>query len=161
MRDLGSPPHSLHWFEAVAAAFDDDCTIGLVHHGDTVIGGGLVLTHGTLATIPWASTLRTHNRLAPNMLLYWKILARCIDQGCTRFDFGRSTVGEGTYRFKAQWGAHAVPLRWYTLPTAAAAGTELPGQHGSLRRTAEATWRRLPLPVTVAVGGRLRKYISL
>ncbi|MHA7816379.1 MAG: GNAT family N-acetyltransferase [Pseudohaliea sp.] len=161
MRQLGSPPHTLRWFQAIATAFRTDCTVALVHHGDSVIGGGLVLRQGPLAAIPWASTLRAHNRLAPNMLLYGEILARCIEQGCARFDFGRSTVGEGTYRFKAQWGAQPVPLRWYTLPATPGRDEQAAGGPGRLRGVAEATWRRLPLPVTVALGGRLRKYISL
>lgn len=161
MRDLGSPPHALNWFKAIAEAFADDCMIALVHYGDTIIGGGLVLRQGSLASIPWASTLRTHNRLAPNMLLYWEILARCIDQGCTRFDFGRSTLGEGTYRFKAQWGARAVPLHWYSARGNTRQSDSQTPEIGSLRTTLEAAWRHLPLPLTVAVGGRLRKYISL
>ena len=29
------------------------------------------------------------------------------------FDFGRSSEGEGTYKFKKQWGAKPTPLVWY------------------------------------------------
>ena len=112
MRNLGSPPHSRAWFHAVAGAYGDDCVIALVSTGASVIGAGLVLANPVQAAIPWASTLRDFNRLAPNMLLYWALLSHCIERGCRRFDFGRSGYGEGTYRFKAQWGARPVPLAW-------------------------------------------------
>jgi hypothetical protein len=63
--------------------------------------------------IPWASTLRAANPDSPNMLLYWKLLEYAVEAGYRRFDFGRSTPGEGTFAFKRQWGAEPVPLHWY------------------------------------------------
>ena len=127
------------------------------------IGAGLVLFTDNTATIPWASTLRRYNRLAPNMLLYWSLLSHATDKGCDYFDFGRSTIGEGTYKFKQQWGARPVALNWRTVPMTeqqAAADTTLNGK-SSLRQTAENIWRKLPLPVTVTLGSTVRKYISL
>jgi hypothetical protein len=46
------------------------------------------------------------------MLLYWTKLEYACDNGNKTFDFGRSTPGEGTYRFKPQWGAKPQPLHW-------------------------------------------------
>jgi FemAB-related protein (PEP-CTERM system-associated) len=171
MRDLGSPAHSLGWFQSVAAAYAEDCSIALVYLKNTVVGAAILLRCGTRAAIPWASTLREHNRLAPNMLLYWTLLANSADNGIRQFDFGRSSFGEGTYRFKTQWGARPVPLQWETIHSAGTLGVWDPVdpsgerqsdrfRHG-LRTTAEAVWRRLPLGLSVAIGSRLRPYISL
>ncbi|MEZ5583585.1 MAG: GNAT family N-acetyltransferase [Candidatus Competibacteraceae bacterium] len=63
--------------------------------------------------IPWASSLRKYNSLSPNMLLYWSVLEFACKKGYRIFDFGRSTPGEGTYRFKEQWGAKPVQLYWH------------------------------------------------
>ena len=49
------------------------------------------------------------------MLLYWTFLAFAADNGYGQFDFGRSTPGEGTYRFKSQWGAEPHQLYWYEV----------------------------------------------
>lgn len=49
------------------------------------------------------------------MLLYWAMLEYACDQGYRQFDFGRSTPGEGTCRFKEQWGAKSHQLYWYQL----------------------------------------------
>lgn len=169
MRELGSPTHARRWFNAIASAYADDCTIGLVNSGDTVIGAGIVLRSGERAAIPWASTLRDYNRLAPNMLLYWTLLANAADSGVRLFDFGRSTVGEGTYRFKRQWGAAPVPLDWriwqggQTLaePTQQAGDNQAEQGPGRMRNLAEACWRALPLGLTISLGSRLRPWISL
>ncbi|MDB4476060.1 GNAT family N-acetyltransferase [bacterium] len=168
MRDLGSPTHSLRWFNAISECYGDDCLIGLVSLDDKVIGGGIVLISGGRAAIPWASTLRDYNRLAPNMLLYWSLLEAVTDKGCESFDFGRSSFGEGTYRFKTQWGALPVPLEWLTYNDAAVISnnitpptTATTANGNRVRAMVEAAWRHLPLPLTIAAGSRLRPYVSL
>ena len=164
MRDLGSPTHSLRWFEEVARSYGKQCLVGLVTLEGKTIGAGIVLISGKRAVIPWASTLREYNRLAPNMLLYWKLLEAVTDIGCRSFDFGRSSYGEGTYRFKTQWGAKPVPLNWYTQgshvtgrePTEPATG-----QSRLVRKIVESIWRKLPLATTVLIGSRIRPWVSL
>jgi len=162
MRDLGSPTHSRKWFECIRRYYADRCIISIIRHEETAIGAGLVLFTDNTAAIPWASTLRSYNRLAPNMLLYWSLLARATDAGCDYFDFGRSTLGEGTYRFKKQWGARPVRLIWQSLPADnKISDSNSTTKKGSMRQVAETIWRKLPLPVTVFLGSTVRKYISL
>lgn len=161
MRDLGSPVHSMAWFEAVFEAYGTDATIGVVSHCELAVGAGIVLTSGRSAAIPWASTLADYNHLSPNMLLYWSLLKHVIDQrGCAVFDFGRSTFGEGTYRFKKQWGAMPVPLEWFDYSGSGEVGV-VGGNAGGARSLAASVWRRLPLPAANFLGPRLRKFIPL
>jgi FemAB-related protein (PEP-CTERM system-associated) len=161
MRDLGSPVHSRRWFEAVIEAYGADATIGVVNFGELAIGAGLLLTNGQSAAIPWASTLASHNRLAPNMLLYWHLLEHAIDEKhCTVFDFGRSSFGEGTYRFKKQWGAVPVPLEWFDY-SATGEASRIGDRTGGARSIAAAVWKRLPLPVANLIGPWLRRFVSL
>ena len=166
MRRLGSPVHSRRWFAAIAAAYGDDMILGLVWKGSTVVGAGLVLFSGTQAVIPWASTRVEYNPLAPNMLLYWHLLSHACDRGCVQFDFGRSTYGEGTYRFKRQWGAEPVALRWQTLTTSGSWRDNSRQQAVSvtsrfLRPVLARAWQTLPLPLANTLGPRLRRYITL
>ena len=163
MRDLGSPTHSKSWFESISRFYAENCIISIVSSEGIPIGAGLILINGTTATIPWASTLRKYNKLAPNMMLYWALLEYAANNGCQQFDFGRSSIGEGTFKFKQQWGAKPVKLDWKTYPeTINKEGKEDKlHQNTSLRQTAENVWRKLPLPITIQLGSRLRKYITL
>ncbi len=163
MRDLGSPTHSKRWFEAIAARYGDACLIGRVRLNDKVIGSGIVLLCGEQAVIPWASTLREYNHLAPNMLLYWALLERVTDLGHSLFDFGRSTYGEGTYKFKTQWGAKPVPLHWYAagMDTIGNESDRNSSSSSTLRKVVERVWRTLPLPVSILIGSSIRPWISL
>lgn len=170
MLRLGSPVHSLNWFKELGRAYGDNLLVGLVFKGEEPVGGGIVLVQGKQACIPWASTLEEYNRLAPNMLLYWTLLARVNDSGCTQFDFGRSTLGEGTFRFKKQWGAVPYHLIWRTdsQTNESASLSSSSGSHSSiskitsrLRPLVERIWQRLPLPIANWLGPKLRRYITL
>lgn len=160
MHLLGSPTHSLKWFQALRETYQDDLLVGRVWFEGKIVGAGILLFSGSNVSIPWASTLRDYNRLAPNMLLYWNLLRVSCDRGCKQFDFGRSTYGEGTYNFKKQWGARPVLLDWQTLNKQGIV-VEMVGSKSKARELIEAVWKKLPLSVVNAIGPRLRRHISL
>ncbi|MBL4711509.1 MAG: FemAB family PEP-CTERM system-associated protein [Gammaproteobacteria bacterium] len=160
MHLLGSPTHSEKWFQALREMYQDDMLVGRVWFEGKIVGAGILLFSGDNVVIPWASTLRDYNRLAPNMLLYWNLLRVSCDRGCKQFDFGRSTFGEGTYKFKKQWGAKPVLLDWQTLNKKGVIA-QTSSSAGRARRLVEAVWRKLPLSVVNTVGPRLRRHISL
>ncbi|WP_119395163.1 GNAT family N-acetyltransferase [Salinibius halmophilus] len=163
MLRLGSIPHAKQWFQAVQQHYGDDSFVALVFMDNKVVGAGLVLRVGNNAVIPWASTLADYNKLAPNMLLYWAIQAYLCDSGATQFDFGRSSYGEGTFRFKKQWGAQPHVLDWQTW-TASGQQPKAetgPGLGAKVRPIIEKTWQKLPLSVSNSLGGTLRRYITL
>ncbi|NOZ38317.1 MAG: GNAT family N-acetyltransferase [Gammaproteobacteria bacterium] len=160
MHLLGSPTHSIKWFHTLREMYQDNLLVGRVWFEGQIVGAGILLFSGNNVSIPWASTLRDYNRLAPNMLLYWNLLRVSCDRGCKQFDFGRSTYGEGTYKFKKQWGAKPVLLDWQTLDVQGVV-VETGGIKGRGREMVEAVWKKLPLSVVNTIGPRLRKHISL
>jgi FemAB-related protein (PEP-CTERM system-associated) len=160
MLNLGSPTHSKKWFHALRKSYGNNLIVGRVWFEDKVVGSGILLFSGNNVSIPWASTLREYNRLAPNMLLYWNLLRISCERGCKQFDFGRSTFGEGTFKFKQQWGAKPVPLDWQTLDRQGATAAMSSGK-SRVRDMVENVWKKLPLPVANTIGPHLRRHISL
>ncbi|VAW87496.1 FIG070318: hypothetical protein [hydrothermal vent metagenome] len=160
MRKLGSPVHSKDWYRALRENYQNDFIISIVYTEKTAIGAGIVLRNNSKACIPWASTLAEYNRLAPNMLLYWSLLKEMTDSGAKEFDFGRSTFGEGTFKFKQQWGAQPLPLHWF-LPGQGQLPSKQSTNSSKLRKIVEQTWPKLPIGITTLIGPRIRKYISL
>lgn len=159
MKALGSPVHSKKWIRSVMETFSAHAHIGVVFKKDIPIAAGIILTHNDTVSIPWASTIRDYNRLSPNMLLYWGFLKFACDNGFKYFDFGRSTPGEGTYRFKEQWGAKPHPLYWYVE---GALNQDQPVlANGKIREILERAWSRLPLGIANILGPLVRRYISL
>jgi len=161
MYELGSPVHAKSFIKAILAQYGALARLGLAEFQGKTIGMGIILLGGKGVTIPWASTLREYNRLGPNMLLYWNFLKYSADHGYAFFDFGRSSEGEGTYKFKKQWGAEPTPLVWYESIKKRKTKTE-PSQTGSGKRErVAAMWQNLPLGLANMIGPHLRKYISL
>jgi FemAB-related protein (PEP-CTERM system-associated) len=113
MRDLGTPVYGKYFFRNILTTFPGDFRIIVVKLGNRPVAAGFLALSGGCMEIPWASTIRDVNHLSINMLLYWEALKYAIAHGCSSFDFGRSTLDSGTYRFKKQWGALPQQLYWH------------------------------------------------
>ena len=159
MRDLGTPVYGKDFFATILrqAPGRPRLFIGRTQAGQAV-SASLVVQHQGTMEVPWASTLRSAKGLNANMELYWQMLSCACSEGCTVFDFGRSSRDSATFRFKKQWGAEPVELHWnYWL----ASGGELPrlNPDNPKYRLAIAAWQRLPLWATRLIGPRLVKYL--
>jgi len=154
MRDLGTPVWGINFFQNILEALPKTAEIALIRLGDKTVGGGLVLSFKDTVYMPSASSLRQYLHLCPNNLLYWEVIKRACDNGYRTFDFGRSTVGSGTYQFKKQWGAAVKPLHWQYILLK---GDQIPRLNPSNPkfRLAVAAWKRLPLPIANCLGPRI------
>jgi FemAB-related protein (PEP-CTERM system-associated) len=150
MRDLGTPVYGRELFDAMLREFDNHCEICVVRAGQAPVAGGILIHGRGMTQVPSASSLKAFNPTCANMLLYWELLARSIDRAQRIFDFGRSTAGSGTYRFKQQWGAAPVPAIWQVYLRQGRA-TELRPECGSFQ-LASRVWRKLPLAMTRWLG---------
>jgi FemAB-related protein (PEP-CTERM system-associated) len=159
MRDLGSPVHSKKFFSAMFAEFGEQARVVLVRDGQKPIGGLVCLFFKKTATVPWASSLRECLAKCPNNLAYWEAMQYAAVQGCTVFDFGRSSVDSGTYHFKRQWGAEPVQIYWQVLGRKDQRGMSSPAESAKLQMAVE-FWKRLPVSLTKVIGPHIRKYIT-
>lgn len=157
MRDLGTPVYSKRLFSDVLTTFPD-AYIVVIRLNDQPIAAAFLLGYRTLLEIPWASTIKEVNHLSMNMLLYWEVLRSAIARGYQQFDFGRSTVDAGTYRFKKQWGAQPKQLYWYYWLNE---GQNLPGLTTSNAKFRQLIriWQSLPLSITKFIGPNVVKHL--
>lgn len=153
MRDLGTPVYPKRFFEAILKRFEEYCQLVVIEsHGEPWAAAFLVFWRGG-AEVPWASCRAKAKPLGANMRLYWELLSQAIGCGCRSFDFGRSTVNSGTYRFKRQWGAQPAPLYWYRWNRHGSGGETSAGEErGKVMSLATAIWQRLPLPIANTLG---------
>ena len=119
---------------------------------------GFLLGYGEILEIPWASTLRKFNKYSINMWMYRQILGYAIDKKFIYFDFGRSSIDAGTYKFKKQWGAKPIQHYWYYQ---LADGKVLPqlNPNNPKYKLAISVWQKLPVWVTKIIGPPLVKYL--
>ena len=111
----------------ILQALADQARLFVVRWRGAPVAAGLVIGDRGRLEIPWASSLREANAIGVNMLLYWSVLEYACERQYAAFDFGRSTVDAGTYRFKKQWGAQPRQLYWhYWLRAGGAAACDQP-----------------------------------
>ena len=151
LRELGTPVYPRRFFERLAECFAEYCTLVSVRHQDRPVAGAFLVGYKDTLEIPWAGTVADMKPRSTNMALYSEVLKFAVSRGYRRFDFGRSTVDSGTYRFKRQWGAIPSQLYWSVWPD------EPVGKHGTAAAGsgfagAARLWSRLPLAVTNRLG---------
>jgi serine/alanine adding enzyme len=157
MRDLGTPVLPGSFFRHSLQRFQEEIVFAAVCHDGVAVAAGAGFVHGGEFEITWASSLREYNRLAPNMLLYWRLMEAMVERGVKTFNFGRCTPGGGTHRFKTQWGGRDVPLPWAQWSAQGVDAT--PNPDSPRYRLATRVWQKLPLAVTNRVGPLLAKNI--
>lgn len=157
MRDLGTPVYPKIFFRNILNRFPENTWICTIYnkYGDPVSSGFLV-GFKKIIEIPWASSLRCYKHMSPNMLLYWNLLKFACDCGYEIFDFGRSTIGEGTYKFKEQWGAKPLQLYWHYWLKDGCSLPELNPKNPKYRYAIK-IWQKLPLSFTRIVGPKIVK----
>lgn len=151
MRDLGTPVYPKLFFGNILDYFPENSWICTVSAGKTPVASGFLLGFKEKLEIPWASSIREYNRLGPNMLLYWSCLEFACNRGFRVFDFGRSTIDGGTYRFKEQWGASPVPLYWHYWMRGEIPIPDLTPRNPKYQLAIN-LWKKLPLPITRYLG---------
>ena len=150
MRDLGTPVYGRALFHSILRRFPDRAELCIVRLGRQPVAAAVLLHGWGVSEVPSASSLREHKGTCANMLLYWQLLVRALERGQAVFDFGRSTIGSSTDRFKRQWGAEPAPAVWQYYVRAGAA-TALRPEHPRYRRLIQ-LWQRLPVGLTRLLG---------
>ncbi len=151
MRDLGTPVYNIGFFRDILTTFSEKAQLAVLYKDNAPLAAGFLIGHSDKLEIPWASSLRKFNHLGVNMYLYRSILRKAIENGYLFFDFGRSSIGASTHRFKKQWGAQEHTLHWtYWLKEKG----DLPELNPQNPKYALAinVWRRLPVPIVNLIG---------
>lgn len=155
MRDLGSPVHDRNLFEQLAKQLSEKIRVFIVERNGYAAAASLAFLHNGTLFNPWASSLRRLRPECPNMLLYWSMLRYGVQQDCRSFDFGRSSPGAPTCRFKLQWGAEMQPLIWHVL-------SQHPHTWSPKNESLEnSDWKKLDLETSRRRGPAVRRWISL
>jgi serine/alanine adding enzyme len=158
MRDLGTPVYSKKLFREALSSFARSSTgskaeLCVVRLNHQPISGALLVHHAHRTEVPSASALRQFNPTNVNMWMYWQLLQRAIERGSTEFDFGRSTIGAGTYKFKEQWGARPSPAIWQYYVRKGDPAQMRPDSSKNQRLVG--IWKKLPLWLTRFIGPRI------
>ena len=158
LHDLGSPAYSFDFFKSLKEKFADDALITTVSKSGVVISVCFSIKYKDTLHALLAGVNKKFLSLNPYSLMYWKLIEYACEVGLSKFDFGRSRIGTGSYDFKKNWGFPSTALYYqYDLIKA----TEIPAlEAGSLStKLFQATWKMMPYALVKNLGPKLRRYI--
>lgn len=150
-RRHGIPSLPAHFFAALADTGAIDARFIIVSlQGRPVAGMVLIFDEG-LAWVPWMAADPAAFAQSPNHLLYWRAVTAARARGCDILDFGRSSYGSPTWRFKSQWGCAPVPV---------ALLAPKPVRIYEKYAWATRVWRHLPTAVARPAGAWLSRHLA-
>lgn len=159
VRNLGTPVFPKRYFRTLKDVFGDACEIVCVRHEGRVIAGVLSFYFRD-EVLPYHGGGGAPARgLYANDFMYWSLMRRAAESGVRIFDFGRSKLGTGSCDFKRHWNFTPEPLHHeYHLVRA----KEIPdlSPMNPKYRGFIATWCRLPVSVTRALGPMLARHLG-
>lgn len=161
MRGHGTPPHSFEFFRVLWDRLHDEghLRVGLVRRDGEPINGMLDLALGSTVYQWGVVNDYEHRGLNGGSLALWKSLEWAAERGYDVYEFGRTREGSGVYTFKKSFGGTKT---WYDdLHYYPDRAVELPDPDDDRYDRLKDVWRRLPMPVTRAIGPKIRKNISL
>jgi serine/alanine adding enzyme len=158
MRDLGTPVYGKDWFSNILSAPEIKSAILIVYMDEKPVSAGFLVGNDLMLEIPWASTIQSANVKNANMWMYRCILSYAISEGYKFFDFGRSTMGAGTYKFKKQWGAIAYQHYWYYILADGKQKPELNPDNPKFKIFIY-LWKLMPVWLTKIIGPSIIKHI--
>ena len=160
VRNLGTPVFSRGYLDILREEFGDDCSVLLItHNGEDIAAVMNFYFRGEVIPYYGGSTALARTVKGVNHFMYWELMRRSRERGCTLFDFGRSKAGTGPYSFKKNFGFTPEPLPYeYYLVNADAVPDVNP--LNPKYRLMIATWTRLPLPLANFLGPFLARSLG-
>lgn len=156
VRNLGTPVFPKKYFKILKDVFKDQCEVLSIEHDGKHIAS-VMNFYFRDEVLPYYGGGKSEARgLFGNDFMYWEVMRRAVEKGIKVFDYGRSKVGTGSYRFKKHWGFVETPL-FYEFQLEKSDNMPDINPLNPKYRLFIAAWKKLPLGVSQLVGPWLAK----
>jgi FemAB-related protein (PEP-CTERM system-associated) len=159
VRNLGTPVFPELYFRFLKQTFGEACEILTIKKDGRPVAG-VMSFYFRDEVLPYYGGGDTDARdTKANDFMYWELMRRSAEKGVRVFDFGRSKVDTGSYRFKKHWGFEPQPL-YYKYHLVKAKGVPDLSPANPKYKVFIATWKKLPLPVSQWLGPKVSRFLG-
>jgi len=159
LRNLGTPVFSRRYLQVLREVFRDDCEILTVLHDGAPVASCLSFYFRDEVLPYYGGGTLAARSVGGNDFMYWEIMERARQRGCSMFDYGRSKRGTGSFDFKRYWGFEPEPLYYEYFLVGARSMPNLSPTNPKYERMIR-LWRRMPTAATQLIGPPLAKYLG-
>ena len=156
---LGTPVMPKKWYAALKEAFGDACEIATVQGPNGPVVGLLSFYHKDTVYPYYVGATAEARKLHAFDHVYWTLMERALERGCTNFDFGRSKIGTGAADYKKHWGFEGVPLEYQFHLYGDNAMPDINPNNPKYARFVK-IWQKLPFAATKIVGPQLARQMA-
>ncbi|MBO6503779.1 MAG: FemAB family PEP-CTERM system-associated protein [Kordiimonadaceae bacterium] len=157
---LGTPVFPKKLFASLVAVFGDRVAVQLTEDCDGRPVASLMSFFFKDTVMPYYAGGGTLVRkYAAHDFMYYQLMLAARQKGCTQFDFGRSKIDTGPYKFKKNWGFEPQPLGYEMR---LADGVEPPNlsQQSGPYATLSNYWKKMPFGVSKLLGPPLARHLG-
>ncbi len=156
VRNLGTPVFPKKYFKILKEVFKEQCEVLSIEHQGELIASVMNFYFRDEVLPYYGGGTSKARVLYGNDFMYWEVMRRAVDKGVKVFDYGRSKIGTGSYRFKKHWGFEATPLFYEFELVKAETMPDLNPLNPKFRFFI-AAWKKLPLNLSQVIGPWLAK----
>lgn len=159
VRNLGTPVQHKIYYKSLLDYFPDNTNILTVFHKKIAISSVLNFYYKNEVLPYYGGGGEEARHLKANDFMYWALMCEASKQGVETFDFGRSKINSGSYRFKKHWGFEPTPLYYSILPIKTTAMPDLNPTNKKYQLMIQ-TWKKLPLQISQIIGPFIAKSLG-
>lgn len=151
VRNLGTPVFPKRYFAILREVFVEDCEILTVEYQGRPVSSVMSFYFRDEVLPYYGGGGDMARDMKGNDFMYWEVMRRAVERGIRVFDYGRSKLGTGSYRFKTHWGFEPEPLPYEYELVNAKTMPDINPLNPKYRLFISA-WQRLPLPLSKLLG---------
>ena len=159
VRNLGTPVFPKRFFEVIKNEFRDACEVVSITHAGKLVGSVMSFYFRDTVLPYYGGGTVEARAVAANDFMYWEVMRRAAENGYKVFDYGRSKIDSGSYRFKKHWGFEPEPLHYEYYLVKAKQVPDLNPNNPKYQMFIKA-WQKLPIGVSRAVGPWLARGLA-
>lgn len=159
LRNLGTPVLPRRFYAAIVEEFGNAVELSTINGPAGPVAALMTYFFKNIAMPYYGGATPAARPLHAYDLLYWRLMGRAIERGCTAFDFGRSKRGTGAFDYKTYWGFEPTPLHYQFHLVRQQSLPEINPLNPKYRLMVD-SWKKLPLAVANTLGPPIARQIA-
>lgn len=160
VRNLGTPVFPKKYFASLLTEFSDDIDIQIIRTEEgKSIASLMSFYYGDTVLPYYAGGIPEARKYGAHDFMYYQLMIKASEKGCKRYDFGRSKIDSGPYKFKKNWGCEPTPLYYRTRVAEGHKASDINPTNKKYELMVS-LWKKLPLPVANIVGPFLSRHLG-
>lgn len=151
VRSLGTPVFARRYFDLLQSSFGAACEVATVTHQGRGIASLMTFWFRDEVLPYYGGGLAAARPLSGYDFLYWDLMRRACERGVRIYDFGRSKLETGPFRYKRHWGFEPEPLHYRYYLVRARQVPDISPNNPRYQAMID-LWRRMPLWLTRTLG---------